>query len=617
MANDILAINTAVSVRANVWIGERQLQETLSLEITEQYGEHSQLLLRCYQDQVQQQGTLFLNEAQSLLGQVVEVTLKDYTGKNNNLESLFVVSKVSLEHNALNEGILLIEGQAPTSLLDAGPHYECFYRQPLTAIAKTVCKPLEQVKATLQARPTLTASQGFVCRFGESSWDFLKRISNEIRQWLYFNGKTLIFGEPEAVQARDLVYGQTCIRLSLSSQTQPVTAGYMDYDSIRNISLLQQGNSDTQIAHTDRGLAFKKSKDIYGSSSYRYPEALSAGEENLKAIGSGSGGSTSADMYNVEGRSTLQELRLGIITNLILARAGEVIHHTPIRILSVKHVWEVTGYYYNEFTGINAQSPQPPQMPCPVPQTAPVVGEVIANNDPLGQGRVQVKFIGWQQDHSLPQTDWIRVLTPDAGSSGAVNKNRGYVFIPEVGDQVMIAFENNNPERPYVQGSLFHGGNGAGGFADNHLKTIMTRSGCLIQIDDTEGQGSIYLKDPSGNTWHMDGVGNINVNAPKNMTFNAGENIDINAGINIKVSAGKNMDVTVTDNLSESIGKNYTHLSENQTIVANKNKTENIGDEYRQTSGNANVQTVKGDMLLRGTGLAVFQGGKDVKVSKG
>ena len=53
------------------------------------------------------------------------------------------------------------------------------------------------------------------------------------------------------------------------------------------------------------------------------------------------------------------------------------------------------------------------------------------------------------------KTSWIRVLTPDAGSSGKVSSNRGFVFIPEKGDQVMIGFHYNDPNRPYVQGSLF------------------------------------------------------------------------------------------------------------------------------------------------------------------
>ena len=53
-----------------------------------------------------------------------------------------------------------------------------------------------------------------------------------------------------------------------------------------------------------------------------------------------------------------------------------------------------------------------------------------------------------------------------------------------------------------------------------------------------DGEGSILIEDPSGNTWKMDGQGNIDVNAPKNLTLNVGENVTITAGKNISVSSG-------------------------------------------------------------------------------
>ncbi len=64
---------------------------------------------------------------------------------------------------------------------------------------------------------------------------------------------------------------------------------------------------------------------------------------------------------------------------------------------------------------------------------------------------------------------------------------------------------------------------GAGGQEKNHLKTIFTRGGSTITFNELDN--SILIKVPSGNTWFMDGKGNISVTAPKNFTVNAGENI--------------------------------------------------------------------------------------------
>lgn len=103
----------------------------------------------------------------------------------------------------------------------------------------------------------------------------------------------------------------------------------------------------------------------------------------------------------------------------------------------------------------------------------------------------------------------------------------------------MLGFRYNDPNRPIVLGSVFDGTIGKGGGPKNHLKTIFTRCGSTITFDDA--QKSILIKDPSGNTWFMDGEGNITVTAPKNITMNAGENITMTAGMNIISTAGINI----------------------------------------------------------------------------
>ena len=76
---------------------------------------------------------------------------------------------------------------------------------------------------------------------------------------------------------------------------------------------------------------------------------------------------------------------------------------------------------------------------------------VLSNADPHGAGRVQVRM-NWQTDNM--RTSWVRVMTPDGGGSKDVKSNRGFVFIPEVGDQVLLGFRHGAPARPYVVACL-------------------------------------------------------------------------------------------------------------------------------------------------------------------
>ena len=153
-------------------------------------------------------------------------------------------------------------------------------------------------------------------------------------------------------------------------------------------------------------------------------------------------------------------------------------------------------------------------------------------------------------------TNFIRMMSPDAGGTDQVSQNRGYVAIPEVGDQVMVGFVHNHPDRPFVMGGMFHGGTALGGGVNNHMRSIQTKSGIKVLMNDDEK--SVTILDPSGNTYFMDGEGNITVTAPKNMTFNAGENLDINVGQNMTTSVGMNQSDTIGMNKSTSVTMNNT-----------------------------------------------------------
>ena len=146
------------------------------------------------------------------------------------------------------------------------------------------------------------------------------------------------------------------------------------------------------------------------------------------------------------------------------------------------------------------------------------------------------------------------MMSPDAGGTDQVSQNRGYVAIPEVGDQVMVGFVHNHPDRPFVMGGMFHGGTALGGFADNRVKSIMTRSGHKVIFTEDE---SIIITDKSGNEIHLDTTGsNINITAPETMTFTA-KNMNFIVAENINTTAGMNISTTAGMNISEGAGANH------------------------------------------------------------
>ncbi|GHO87624.1 phage baseplate assembly protein V [Dictyobacter formicarum] len=116
--------------------------------------------------------------------------------------------------------------------------------------------------------------------------------------------------------------------------------------------------------------------------------------------------------------------------------------------------------------------------------------------DPETQGRVKVG-LPWAPDGKGSRYEaWARLATLMAGN------NRGTWFVPEVNDEVLVAFEGGNPRRPYIIGSLWNGADvppermdSAG---DNNIKTILSRQGVRITLDDTVGAVKLRLETPNG-----------------------------------------------------------------------------------------------------------------------
>ncbi len=120
-----------------------------------------------------------------------------------------------------------------------------------------------------------------------------------------------------------------------------------------------------------------------------------------------------------------------------------------------------------------------------------VVGIVTNNDDPDKQGRVKVKY-PWLADQE--ESAWARLALPMAG------KDRGWLVLPEVDDEVLVAFEHGEMSRPYVIGMLWNGVDKPPTDGDGRDKKVLkSRSGHLIRLDDTLGKEKIEIVDKSGN----------------------------------------------------------------------------------------------------------------------
>jgi uncharacterized protein involved in type VI secretion and phage assembly len=229
------------------------------------------------------------------------------------------------------------------------------------------------------------------------------------------------------------------------------------------------------------------------------------------------------------------------------------------------------------------------------PKASAQVGIVRKNDDPRGEGRVRVQF-HWQVGDNL--TDWIRVMRPDAGRSGAVARNRGWMFVPEVGDQVMVDFEEGNPSAPFVLGSLFHGANAkAQGGSDNHLKTLQTRSRHTLEFDDSKDNWSLTIRDARGNCIQLDTQGqNLTLSAVERITLQA-KNIDLQACQAVSITAQQNVHLNAGEDLVEVAGKDYQLAATNIKATA-KDTIHQMAKEIDAVAEQISLESTKENLLL-------------------
>jgi uncharacterized protein (DUF2345 family) len=159
---------------------------------------------------------------------------------------------------------------------------------------------------------------------------------------------------------------------------------------------------------------------------------------------------------------------------------------------------------------------------------------------------------------------------------------------------------------------LFNGQPGTGGNIKNNIKSIYTRTGSTITFD--EGDSSILVKDPSGNKWFMDGKGNINVTAVKNIAMNAGDDFIVSAGKNVKIEAGENMDCNAGKDISQTAGNDLTQTASGDITESSDNRKEMVDKDFLRQAETSNV-VASGVTIFSNKENLTLQSGKTVEVN--
>jgi uncharacterized protein involved in type VI secretion and phage assembly len=181
-----------------------------------------------------------------------------------------------------------------------------------------------------------------------------------------------------------------------------------------------------------------------------------------------------------------------------------------------------------------------------------VVGLVTNNKDPQDQGRVRVKFPWLSNDE---ESHWARIAMPMAGSG------RGWFSLPEVGDEVLVMFEQGDMNHPYVIGSLWNGSDAPPLSASDAVdgqgnvvrRILKTRAGHTVLLDDSDDSPGIQIIDKTGrnkilidskdNKLTVELEGDVKLQSKGKIEIEASSDISLEAKGSMSLKAMSGMDI--------------------------------------------------------------------------
>ncbi len=464
-------------------IGDAQVDDALVGEVTVTQDLNSHWW--CHIDLRQTLDQRF--PAEDMLGKVLKISTYDDTGAENKIFSGSIIES-ELEYEIYGSYSARLTAVSKSYQLDLSPRRQYF---PGMAPKAVIGKLVSEAGMSLDGDMP-DGDPGKYHQLEESDWSFLRRLADDAEAWVRpsEDGVEIWTGFQKGA---DLSWREEMglLQFRLTGRlSQPAMNG-AHYDPASMESRVYEGVADAPEFYGSAakmvGAVQQQSQAIFPSD-YLYQRSragtLDQFNDRLKRESRRSIGRSIV----CKGESLNPMVRAGNEVNI----QGPLDAEGTYGVTRVVHTWTSNGYV-NHFECTPWKKYTSPEAPHVRAYPGIVPARVVDNNDPDNSGRVRVQFY-WQEDN---ETKWVAMMAPHAGA------DRGFLFLPEVGDEVWVAFEEGDPERPRILGASWNGVHKppreefwGGDVAPNDVKRIVTKSGHRITIVDKDGKSSIVLATP-------------------------------------------------------------------------------------------------------------------------
>jgi Rhs element Vgr protein len=514
------------------------IKDQSELRISQKIYEHHTFQFVCPMQGTDDQVNDLLKEPAKLLGAPIHIKA---TLTNDSPELLFsgVITEIEEASNNESPSSVVIRGYSPTILLDSGRHCKSFTRGSIKSIGDTILQHYKAAGYSCHVNPSCTETFHYQVQYNETDWQFIKRLASTWGEWLYYDGQKLVLSSGKGKKVK-ITYKENLFKFGLQIQMRPGKYNMKAYNFIAGEEYNSLFASQAKARQSDlQASVLEQSEKFFSRPGETWYNHVVTNLGQVEKYHNKQLAIQWSDMVLFTGSSDLPAFQTGDIVEIDTGNKNEGDQlNNEYRVISIEHCWDDAGNYANEFVAIPEADGAAPVNPIPEPFCEAQPALVVDNYDPEGFGRIVVRFRWMDRDEKTPK---IRVVLPYAG------KGNGFYLMPEIGDEVMVAFAGGHASQPYVIGAVY-GGSAKTTFGNkgNDVKAIQSRSGIQILMNDE--RGSITLQDKQVNSVHLDGEGTIKVKANDKLQLEVGDTKFEMSKDGIRICAPK-IEVEATDSL--------------------------------------------------------------------
>jgi type VI secretion system secreted protein VgrG len=569
------------------------------LVISQDLFRHHQFEITVPFNELEKKDEIFFQDAhKDICGKTLTISFES-TSKKDDFDFQFkgIITEIILSNLSDFSNVFIIKGYSSTMLLEDYSLRRTFIQKSVQQIFDTVLNdyPGNVIKKKLS--PRNKSSIPYVVQYDETNFEFMSRLAAEYGEWLYYDGQEIILGSAGSSKEVDFIIdGKQSFDTSITLMPSKFNMSAYDYTKDQSYKGKSSGQTVEGLGQFSK-FALDESENLFSQEALMIANKPVYNQNELDDLIKFRRSCIASNLIVFHGRGDNANLMVGTVISVSATRAekGKRSNQESIgkyRITEITHSVDINGNYSNVFKAVPETAKFPPVNPwVKHPTGQPELATVTDNNDPDKMSRVKVAFNWPGKDHD---SEWIRVGSFYTGG----DDRKGMQFIPEKEAQVVVGYELDRPELPFIMTSLYPKKDGMRSRkGNNDEKTIYTKAGNLIELIDKQGENKIQIT----NVNNADTAIQIEFKDNGTITLKTNGKVNIEAQENISIKAKQKItfeaqEIEMKADNKTTIKAASISIEADTTAEIKANASAKLSSANTEVSGDA-MTTIKGGLV--------------------